>query len=221
MPTMTITRARCEGSVLVRSLGRDWESRPQGRERYGDTISGAAIAAEFLKFCGASTIFGIPGGASLPLNDALTAGHHDGAFRYVLTGHEQGAGFEAEGFAAACGRPGFCTATSGPAATNLITPLADALRDSRPLIALTGNTATTAEEEAFQGLDIVGMTDGRATKKSYRPTRPDQVQEALIRALHAAVTGRPGSVLVDLPRDVQVKTTCMRPWEEFLRAATG
>ena len=216
MPTMTGLHAACTGLALERSLGRGWQSRPEGCRLYGQTMSGAAVVTEFLKFCHAGTIFGIPGGASLPLNDALTAGHHEGAFRYVLTGHEQGAGFEAEGFAAASGRPGFCTATSGPGATNLITPLADALRDSRPVIALTGNTATTAEAEAFQGLDIAGITGGKVTKASYRPTHPDQVQEALVQALHAAVNGRPGSVLVDLPRDVQVKTTRLRPWEDLL-----
>ena len=190
--------------------------RHDGRARYGQVVSGAELTAEFLSFCGADVIFGIPGGASLPLNDAFTQAYRDGAFRYLLTGHEQGAGFEAEGFAAASGRVGFCTATSGPGATNLVTPLADALRDSRPVLALTGNTATTAEPEAFQAIDIVGITDGKATKLSLRPDRPSAVQEMLVRAYHAAVTGRPGSALVDLPKDVQAGTTTMRPWEDVL-----
>src|SRR6185503_20737889 len=150
----------------------------RGHERYGQELSGAELVGEFLKYVGAELIFGIPGGASLPLNDALTRLHVEDGVRYVLTGHEQGAAFEAEGYAAASGRVGFCTGTSGPGATNLITGLADAYRDSRPVFALTGNTATTAEPEAFQAIDIVGITDGKATKLSLRPERPDQVQAA-------------------------------------------
>lgn len=187
-----------------------------GRARYGEALSGSEMVVELMKFVGADVIFGIPGGASLPLNDALTAGHQSGAFRYVLTGHEQGAAFEAAGYAAAGGRVGFCTATSGPGATNLITGLADAFRDSRPVLAFTGNTPTTAESEAFQALDIAGMTDGRATKASFRPQRAEDVQPLLIAAYHAAVTGRPGAVLFDLPKDIQIKTTAMRPWEDLV-----
>jgi hypothetical protein len=162
-------------AIAVRQLETNYAARyvvgERGRERYGQQLSGAELAGEFLKFVGAEVIFGIPGGASLPLNDAFTVLHADGDVRYVLTGHEQGAAFEAEGYAAACGRAGFCTATSGPGATNLITGLADALRDSRPVFAFTGNTATTAEPEAFQALDIVGITHGKATKASFRPRR--------------------------------------------------
>jgi acetolactate synthase-1/2/3 large subunit len=187
-----------------------------GRARYGQLLSGGELVAEFMKFAGAEVIFGIPGGASLPLNDSLTAGHLEGAFRYVLTGHEQGAAFEAEGYAAASGRVGFCTATSGPGATNLITGLADAYRDSRPVMAFTGNTATTAEPEAFQAIDIVAITDRKATKVSFRPQRVEEVQGMLVAAYHAAVTGRPGAVLVDLPKDVQVNRAPMRPWEELV-----
>lgn len=133
-----------------------------GTTRYGQSLSGADMTAEFMRLTGAEYVFGIPGGASLPLNDALTHAHGDGGFRYILTGHEQGAAFEAEGYAASTGRAGWCTGTSGPGATNLITGLADAFRDSRPVIALTGNTATTAEPEAFQAIDIVSITHGKA-----------------------------------------------------------
>lgn len=189
-----------------------------GRDLYGTAVSGSGLVAEFMKFVGVEFVFGIPGGASLPLNDALTRAHVSGAFRYVLTGHEQGAAFEAEGYAAATGRAGFCTATSGPGATNLITGLADAFRDSRPVIALTGNTATTAEPEAFQAIDIVGITHGKATKASFRLERPEEVQEILVRAYHLAMTGRPGAVLIDLPKDVQSGQAEMRPWEGFLGA---
>src|SRR5687768_8223714 len=181
--------------------------RLRAADRQGEHVSGAEMVVELMKLVGADVIFGIPGGASLPLSDAFTAAHVDGTLRYVLTAHEQGAAFEAEGYAAASGRVGFCTGTSGPGATNLVTGLADAFRDSRPVFAVTGNTATTAEPEAFQAIDIVGITHGKATKVSYRPTRPDEVQAALVLAYHACVTGRPGAVLVDLPRDVQVGKT--------------
>jgi acetolactate synthase I/II/III large subunit len=195
---------------------RDDRGAHDGRAHYGQPISGAALCVEFMKFAGAEMIFGIPGGASLPLSDALTHGHLEGAFRYVLTGHEQGAAFEAEGYAAASGRCGWCTATSGPGATNLLTGLADAYRDSRPVFALTGNTPTTAEPEAFQAIDIVNITHGKATKASFRPERPEDVQYQLVKAYHTAMTGRPGSVLFDLAKDVQIKTAVMRPWEEFI-----
>ncbi len=192
------------------------EREHSGRARYGEQLSGSEIVCEFMKFVGAEFIFGIPGGASLPLNDALTHAHFEGAFRYVLTGHEQGAAFEAEGYATASGRCGWCTGTSGPGATNLITGLADAFRDSRPVIALTGNTATTAEPEAFQAIDIVGMTHGKGTKASFRPNTPEEVQELIVRAYHTAMTGRPGAVLYDLPKNVQLGTTEMKPWEELV-----
>lgn len=210
------TKARGLEDVLSRYFPGGLRSEHQGRAHYGAQVSGSVLVAEFMKLVGVEVVFGIPGGASLALNDALTHAHVDGAFRYVLTGHEQGAAFEAEGYAAASGKVGFCTATSGPGATNLITGLADAFRDSRPVIALTGNTATTAEPEAFQGLDIVGITDGKATKASFRPEHADEVQETLVRAYHVAMTGRPGSVLVDFPKDVQSGLTLMRPWEEFI-----
>jgi acetolactate synthase-1/2/3 large subunit len=187
-----------------------------GTGRYGESLSGSALVVEFMRLTGAEYIFGIPGGASLPINDSLTHAHIAGHIRYILTGHEQGAAFEAEGYAAATGRAGWCTGTSGPGATNLITGLADALRDSRPVIALTGNTATTAEPEAFQAIDILGITHGKATKASFRPERAEDVQPMLVAAYHAAMTGRPGSVLVDFPKDIQIKPSTMRPWEEFI-----
>ncbi len=221
---MMISTVAAEKSNLEAALARFFpgsqRAEQNGREHYGTKVSGAALVAEFMKFVGVEVIFGIPGGNSLPLNDALTHAHVDGAFRYILTGHEQGAAFEAEGYAAASGKPGFCTATSGPGATNLITGLADAFRDSRPVVALTGNAATTAENEAFQALDIVAITDGKATKRSLRPSRPDEVQDILVQAFHLAVTGRPGAVLVDFPKDVQSGETTMRPWEELIDRLT-
>lgn len=202
--------------VLKRYFPGSFRPQNHGRSAYGQTLNGSGVVAEFLKFVGVEIVFGIPGGASLPLNDALTHAHVDGAFRYILTGHEQGAAFEAEGYAAASGKIGVCTATSGPGATNLVTGLADAFRDSRPVLALTGNTATSAEPEAFQAIDIVGITDGKATKASFRPLRADEVQETVVRAYHIAMTSRPGSVLIDLPKDVQTGPTMLRPWEDVI-----
>jgi acetolactate synthase-1/2/3 large subunit len=216
VPTATATAPLA--SVAERFFPGSRRAQHHGRAHYGVARSGSQLVVEFMKHVGVEVIFGIPGGSSLPLNDAFTAGHETGAFRYVLTGHEQGAAFEAVGYAAASGQVGFCTATSGPGATNLITGLADAFRDSRPVMAFTGNTATTAEPEAFQAIDIVGITDGKVTKASFRPSSPEDVQAQLVAAYHAAVTGRPGAVLFDLPKDVQVKTATMRPWEELIAA---
>jgi acetolactate synthase-1/2/3 large subunit len=217
---VALKRPAAHVDPLLRYFPR-WDSSEKtehdGRALYGQQVSGSQLVVEFMKYVGAEYIFGIPGGASLPLNDALTHAHVDGAFQYVLTGHEQGAAFEAEGYAMASGRCGWCTGTSGPGATNLITGLADAYRDSRPVIALTGNTATTAEPEAFQAIDIVGMTHGKGTKASFRPNTPEEVQELIIQAYHTAMTGRPGSVLYDLPKNVQLGTAEMKPWEELIK----
>jgi acetolactate synthase-1/2/3 large subunit len=201
---------------LVRYFPGSARSEHNGRAFYGTVVTGSILVVEFMKLVGVDIIFGIPGGNSLPLSDALTHGHVGGAFRYVLTGHEQGAAFEAEGYAAASGKVGFCTATSGPGGTNLITGLADAFRDSRPVVAITGNSATAAEPEAFQALDIVGITNGRATKGAFQPRDVREVQETLVRAYHLAVTGRPGSVLIDLPKDVQIGNLNMKPWEPII-----
>ena len=171
---------------------------------------------------GVDVIFGYPGGSVLPIYDEL---FQQDDVQHILVRHEQGAGHAAEGYARSTGKCGVVLVTSGPGATNLITGLADAFRDSRPVIALTGNTATTAEPEAFQAIDIVGMTHGKATKASFRPERAEDVQPMLVAAYHAAVTGRPGSVLVDFPKDIQIKPSTMRPWEEFIarhaKATTG
>ena len=216
--TLTIAHPPGFDAVLDRFFPGSRRVEHDGRARYDTDVRGATLVVEFMKFVGVEIVFGIPGGNTLPLNDALTHGHVDGAFRYVLTGHEQGAAFEAEGYAAASGSVGFCTATSGPGATNLITGLADAFRDSRPVFALTGNAATTAEPEAFQALDIVGITHGRATKASFRISRVEDVQSTLVHAYHLATTGRPGSVLVDLPKDIQSALVMMTPWEDLVRA---
>jgi acetolactate synthase-1/2/3 large subunit len=148
-----------------------------------------------LKRAGVDAIFGIPGGPVIPLFDAL---HDDPDIRIFLTRHEQGAGHMAEGYSKATGRIGVCTATSGPGATNLVTPIADAYMDSVPLLALTGQVgAARVGTDAFQEADIVGITLP-IVKHSYLIKEAEDLPEALTDAIHIATTGRPGPVLVDV-----------------------
>jgi acetolactate synthase-1/2/3 large subunit len=148
-----------------------------------------------LKRAGVNAIFGIPGGPVIPLFDAL---HDDPDIRTYLVRHEQGAGHMAEGYAKATGRVGVCTATSGPGATNLVTPIADAYMDSVPLLALTGQVgAARVGTDAFQEADIVGITLP-IVKHSYLIKEASELPDALTEALHLAQSGRPGPVLVDV-----------------------
>jgi acetolactate synthase I/II/III large subunit len=148
-----------------------------------------------LKRAGVDAIFGLPGGPVIPLFDAL---HDDPDIRTFLVRHEQGAGHMAEGYAKVTGRAGVCTATSGPGATNLVTPIADAYMDSVPLVAITGQVgATRVGTDAFQEADIVGITLP-IVKHSYLVNDADDLPRALTEALHIAQTGRPGPVLVDV-----------------------
>ena len=148
-----------------------------------------------LKRAGVDAIFGLPGGPVIPLFDAL---HDDPDIRTFLVRHEQGAGHMAEGYAKVTGRAGVCTATSGPGATNLVTPIADAYMDSVPLVAITGQVGSTrVGTDAFQEADIVGITLP-IVKHSYLINDADDLPRALAEALHVAQTGRPGPVLVDV-----------------------
>ncbi|HKO86532.1 MAG TPA: biosynthetic-type acetolactate synthase large subunit [Actinomycetota bacterium] len=163
----------------------------------------ATLAA--LKRAGVNAIFGLPGGPVIPLFDAL---HDDPDIRTFLVRHEQGAGHMAEGYAKVTGRAGVCTATSGPGATNLVTPITDAYMDSVPLVAITGQVGSTrVGTDAFQEADIVGITLP-VVKHSWLIKDAEELPEALGEALHVAQTGRPGPVLVDVcvdqwGRDVQ------------------
>ena len=148
-----------------------------------------------LKRAGVDAIFGLPGGPVIPLFDAL---HDDPDIRTFLVRHEQGAGHMAEGYAKVTGRAGVCTATSGPGATNLVTPIADAYMDSVPLVAITGQVGSTrVGTDAFQEADIVGITLP-IVKHSYLIKDADDLPRAMAEALHIAQTGRPGPVLVDV-----------------------
>ena len=160
------------------------------------TVAEALIKA--LEFEGVEVMFGHPGGAILPAYDPL----HDSPIRHILARHEQGAGHMAEGYALATGRVGVCIATSGPGATNLVTSLANAYMDSIPIVAITGQVATTAiGNDAFQEAHTWGISMP-ATKHNYLVTDPAEMPDVIHEAFHLAGTGRPGPVLVDLPKDV-------------------
>ena len=147
---------------------------------------------------GVDLVFGLPGGAILPAYDPLI----DSSIRHVLVRHEQGAGHMAEGYAHATGRPGVALVTSGPAATNMVTPLADAMLDSVPLVCITGQVASGAiGSDAFQECDTTGITMA-VTKHNFLVTEAEQIPQVIHDAFYIATTGRPGPVLVDIPKDL-------------------
>ncbi|GAA4889570.1 acetolactate synthase 2 catalytic subunit [Ferrimonas pelagia] len=163
-------------------------------------ISGAEAVVRAMADHGVETLFGYPGGAIMPVYDAL----YDSPVEHLLCRHEQGAGFAAVGFARASGRVGVCLATSGPGATNLITALADAMMDSVPVVAITGQVPRAAMgTDAFQEIDLLGMSLS-CTKHSFLVTDPAELCDTLHRAFALAAEGRPGPVLVDIPKDVQL-----------------
>jgi len=162
-------------------------------------INGAQMLFKSLEAEGVDTIFGLPGGAVITLYDAL----YDSKINHVLMRHEQAAAHAADGYARASGKPGVCIATSGPGATNLVTGIATASIDSVPMIAITGQVATTAiGSDAFQEADILGITIP-VVKHSMQVRTPEQIAPAVKKAFHIATTGRPGPVLIDIPADVQ------------------
>jgi acetolactate synthase-1/2/3 large subunit len=173
------------------------------------TITGASSLVRSLEAAGVDTVFGIPGGAILPAYDPLMDSTQ---VRHVLVRHEQGAGHAAAGYAYATGRVGVCMATSGPGATNLVTPIADAYMDSVPMVAITGQVPSAAiGTDAFQEADIRGITMP-ITKHNYLITNPDDIPRAIAEAFHIAGTGRPGPVLVDISKDaLQAQTTFQWP----------
>ena len=179
-----------------------------GEQSTGAQITGAQSLVLALEAAGVTDVFGIPGGAILPLYDPLM----DSKIRHILVRHEQGAGHAAEGFAGATGRVGVCMATSGPGATNLVTPIADAAMDSIPMVAITGQVPSGAiGTDAFQEADIRGITMP-ITKHNYLVTNPDDIPRAIAEAFHIASTGRPGPVLVDVSKDaLQALTTYKWP----------
>ena len=169
-------------------------------------MTGAASLVKSLEAAGVDVMFGIPGGAILPAYDPI----FDSSIRHILVRHEQGAGHAATGYAQATGRTGVCIATSGPGATNLVTPLADAQMDSVPLVAITGQVPSAAiGTDAFQEADIRGITMP-ITKHNYLITDPADIPRAIAEAFHIASTGRPGPVLVDIAKDALQKMTTFK-----------
>ncbi|WP_017934112.1 acetolactate synthase large subunit [Nocardioides sp. Iso805N] len=170
------------------------------------TITGAQSLVKSLEAAGVENIFGIPGGAILPAYDPLM----DSTIRHILVRHEQGAGHAAQGYAAATGRVGVCMATSGPGATNLVTPIADAHMDSVPMVAVTGQVGTDLiGTDAFQEADIRGITMP-ITKHNFLVTDAADIPQKIAEAFHIASTGRPGPVLVDVTKSALQSQTAFR-----------
>ncbi|MCU8083903.1 acetolactate synthase 2 catalytic subunit [Shewanella sp. SM23] len=166
----------------------------------GQMIRGADAVIKVLAAHGVTTVFGYPGGAIMPIYDAL----YGSPVEHLLSRHEQGAAFAAVGYARASGKTGVCFATSGPGATNLITSLADALLDSVPIVAITGQVSTAViGTDAFQEIDVLGMSLS-CTKHSFMVTNINDLIPTLYQAFEIAASGRPGPVLVDIPKDIQL-----------------
>src|SRR4051812_44714280 len=176
-----------------------------------EQVTGAQSLVRALEEVGAENVFGIPGGAILPAYDPL---FDSVRLRHILVRHEQGAGHAAQGYAAATGKVGVCMATSGPGATNLVTPLADAHMDSVPIVAVTGQVPSGAiGTDAFQEADIRGITMP-ITKHNFLVTDPAEIPTTVAEAFYIASTGRPGPVLVDVAKDaMQAQTTFAWPTE--------
>jgi acetolactate synthase-1/2/3 large subunit len=180
----------------------------------GTEMTGATSLVKSLEAAGVDVMFGLPGGAILPAYDPI----YDSTIRHILVRHEQGAGHAATGYAQVTGRAGVCIATSGPGATNLVTPLMDAAMDSVPLVAITGQVPSAAiGTDAFQEADIRGITMP-FTKHNYLVTNPDEIPAVIAEAFHIATTGRPGPVLVDIAKDALQKMTTYN-WPTSIKLA--
>jgi acetolactate synthase I/II/III large subunit len=165
-------------------------------------LTGAQALIKSLEMQHVEVMFGLPGGAILPVYDPIL----DSSIRHILVRHEQGAGHMAQGYAQVTGRPGVAMVTSGPGATNVVTPLADAYMDSTPLVVVSGQVATSSiGTDAFQESDITGITMG-ITKHNWLITDVDDIPRVVAEAFHVATTGRPGPVLIDIPKDIAQST---------------
>ena len=184
-----------------------------------ETLTGAEALIRSLEMENVEIMFGLPGGCILPAYDPLLKS----SIRHILVRHEQGAGHMAQGYAHVTGRPGVAMVTSGPAATNMVTPLCDAFMDSIPMICITGQVPTTAiGTDAFQECDTVGITRS-VTKHNELIMHPDDIPMAVRQAFHIATTGRPGPVLLDVPKDV-LQNTMTWSWptdEEVVASLPG
>ncbi|MDE2791070.1 MAG: acetolactate synthase 3 large subunit [Paracoccaceae bacterium] len=173
-------------------------------------LSGAEMVVQALKDQGVDTVFGYPGGAVLPIYDEI---FKENQIRHILVRHEQGAAHAAEGYARSTGKPGVVLVTSGPGATNAVTGMTDALMDSIPIVVLTGQVPTfMVGNDAFQEADTVGITRP-CTKHNWLVKETEDLSDIIHQAFHVARSGRPGPVLVDIPKDVQFATATYRPPE--------
>jgi acetolactate synthase-1/2/3 large subunit len=203
MSTIPSESATREAAAALTGVETTARSIAESAAEPATGITGAQSLVRSLEAVGVEVVFGIPGGAILPAYDPL----FDSRVRHVLVRHEQGAGHAATGYAQATGRVGVCIATSGPGATNLVTPLADAYMDSVPMVAITGQVPSAAiGTDAFQEADIRGITMP-VTKHNFLVTDPAAIPQRIAEAFHLAATGRPGPVLVDIPKDVLQATT--------------
>ena len=174
-----------------------------------ETLTGAQIVVRLLERQGICTVAGIPGGAILPIYDALG---QSSLIHHVLARHEQGAGFMAQGMARVSGQPAVCLASSGPGATNLLTAIADAKLDSIPLIAITGQVSQAMiGTDAFQEVDTYGLSIP-ITKHNFLVTSAEELLEVIPHAFRIATSGRPGPVLIDIPKDVQTQAIEVGEW---------
>src|SRR2546423_4537716 len=174
-------------------------------ESSAGTMFGSDILIECLIRHGVDVVFAYPGGASMPIHQALT--RVEDRLRTILPRHEQGGGFMAHGYSRTTGKAGVCISTSGPGATNFVTCIADAKMDSVPLIAITGQVSTAVlGNDAFQETPMVEICRG-ITKHHYLLTRVEDVARVVKEAFHIATTGRPGPVLIDICKDVQTNST--------------
>src|SRR5437763_8651190 len=173
--------------------------------------SGAAILVQCLLNHGVEVVFAYPGGASMPIHQAWSG--VAGRLRTILPRHEQGGGFAAEGYARSTGKVGVCLATSGPGATNFVTCLADAKLDSAPIVAITGQVGTSViGTDAFQETPIIEVCRA-ITKHHYLVTRTEDIVRVFKEAFHLASTGRPGPVIVDVPKDLQLNKIIVEDWD--------
>ena len=168
-----------------------------------ELINGSHALIQSLIIEGVKTIFGYPGGAIMPVYDAIY--DYQQQINHILVRHEQGAAHAAEGFARITGEVGICLATSGPGATNLVTGIADAIIDSTPMVCIVGQVGShLLGTDAFQETDIMGVTIP-ITKWNYQITNPDEIPEIIAKAFYIAKSGRPGPVLIDITKDAQLK----------------
>ncbi|HVK20493.1 MAG TPA: acetolactate synthase large subunit [Actinokineospora sp.] len=208
---MTSATSRPTPAAATPGAGQSARPKPAPPSGTPIRVTGAQSLVRSLEAVGVEIVFGIPGGAILPAYDPLFDSR---SVRHILVRHEQGAGHAATGYAQATGKVGVCMATSGPGATNLVTPLADANMDSVPVVAITGQQSRALiGTDAFQEADICGITLP-ITKHNFLVTDPADIPRTIAEAFHLAKTGRPGPVLVDIPKDVlQEQTSFIWPPE--------